>query len=163
MISIFWGLVLCVAGYAFSTAGYAILGLPMMGLGAWLVWKVIVAWNSQSISKEKWTELISNAQYQHTQDVTGIAIDAKEKVLYLKGGSQLKTYPFSDIRSWRYEQVLVTGRGPAVVRQVNNAAGLSGFFVTVKDIDHPEWRIAMSTTTEMKKWVEIFEQHVNEK
>lgn len=46
----------------------------------------------------------------------------------------------------------------------------SGFFISVRDIDYPEWRIAFKyriglkerqMEMELKKWMEIFDQIVN--
>ena len=173
----FWGLIFCVAGYAFSTTGYALLGLPLGGLGIWLVWNSIAAWNKLSVSKEKWTELVTNTQYQHFESDTGIAIDTKAKIIHLKSTTQIKSYPYSDIRSWRYNkstggEITAIGSLGGLASAQASAANLSnfqrnvassGFYVTVKDIDIPEWRTAMYSEANMKKWMEIFEQHVNEK
>ena len=34
----------------------------------------------------------------------------------------------------------------------------TGIFVTVKDIDHPRWRLAFANEHDIHRWMEIFEQ-----
>ena len=36
------------------------------------------------------------------------------------------------------------------------------FFVTVRDIDNPKWRIAMSDSNTQARWMEILRQSINE-
>jgi len=168
--------VLVIAGFAFTSNGYGVLGIPMIALGGWMLWRFVTEMKNKSASKSEWSSLIANAQYHHFQDHSGIAIDTKEKIVHLKHPSQIKSYPFSDIRSWRYN--LSTGGhvrtygaigGIAAaqasaenIRVMRENKASSGFYVTVKDIENPEWRVAMNSEKDMKKWMEIFEQHVNE-
>lgn len=169
-------IVLVIAGFGLTSNGYWVIGIPMIGIGAWLSWNAITEMKNRSASKSEWSDLIANTQYQHFQDHSGIAIDTKEKIVYLKHPSQIKSYPFSDIRSWRYNlstggHVKTYGAIGGIAAAQASAENLrvmrenkasSGFYVTVKDIENPEWRAAMSSEKEMKKWMEIFEQHVNQ-
>lgn len=173
---LFFGVVLCIAGFAFTSNGYGLLGVAMIGLGAWLFWKAITGMKNRSASKREWSDLVANTQYKHFQDHSGIAIDTNAKVVYLKHPSQIKSYPFTDIRSWRYN--LATGGHVKTYGAIGGIAAAqasaenlrvmrenkasSGFYVTVKDIENPEWRAAMGSEKDMKKWMEIFEQNVNQ-
>jgi Domain of unknown function (DUF4755) len=111
---------------------------------------------------------------QYFQD-TGIAVDPKgEKILLLSNGQQ-KEYPFSAIRSWSSNVSsgghFVTGSplmnigmaGANIQRDRENKAN-TGFFIEVKDIDYPVWRISFPSSTmkqDMAKWTEVLRQHVN--
>jgi len=86
--------------------------------------------------------------------------------------STIKTYSFSDIRSWRrneieFEKAVGYGLVPGMVaagentRAKNRAEQGSGLFISVRDIEKPEWRIAMPIE-EQKKWFEILTQLLNE-
>lgn len=177
MLKIFLGLIAIFSGYLlFGENG--LLGLAFMGLGTWLIWSGIKKMKNESASTDEWLSLIANTQYQYTNksDYSGIAIDTKERVLHLRHPNLFKSYPFSEIRSWRYN--LSTGGHIRTYGNVGLQAGMqavgenirverenkkaSGFFVTVRDIDNPEWRTGMSSEKEMKRWMEIFAQFVGE-
>ncbi len=165
-----------IAGCGFTSTGYWYLGIPMIGFVIWRFWVGITSFKKRSASKKEWKELVANAQYQHFEGHTGIAIDAKAKVIHLKHPFLIKSYPFSNIRSWRSS--LATGGEVRVYGGIGGLAAAqasaenlrvlkeniasSGFYVTVKDIENPEWRTAMYSQKDMKKWMEIFEQHVNQ-
>jgi hypothetical protein len=44
-----------------------------------------------------------------------------------------------------------------------DAAARSGFFVEVRDIDHPRWRIAMKDEAQQARWMEILRQEIKER
>lgn len=168
---IFVGLISTIVGLLFLTNGYSILGFPFIGYGGWVMWKAIFGGNHKLVrqAKSEWVTLISGTNYNHSESNSAIAINTEKKLISFKNKAEIKSYPFSDIRSWRYNLSSggeVYGKGMDVIghniRNNRANAAASGFFVTVKDIDNPEWRIAMSSEKSMKKWMEIFEQHVNE-
>lgn len=106
---------------------------------------------------------------------TGIAISPDRRVLKLKKGRASKEYAFSDVRAW--EGTLQSGGmavhgGSGFTGATNVAAAnlgqtlanrrASGLFVQVRDIDNPEWRVAMLDKREQAKWMEILRQYINE-
>lgn len=113
------------------------------------------------------------AGYEHALGDTAIAINTKARTLSLRVGEKWKTYPFADIREWRVSkhtagQVVagnVTGAMAALgpnIRASRDADAATGLFVTVRDIDNPQWRIAMYDVATQAKWMEILQQSVNE-
>lgn len=112
------------------------------------------------------------AQYAYVADNTGIAVDPGKETVRLKNGSNIQTYPFSAIRGWRPNLstggaiVGATGAaGPAAgsanLRNERENRKNSGLFVSVRDIDHPEWRIDMPNENNQKRWMEILRQSIN--
>lgn len=168
---IFVGLISTIVGLLFLTNGYPKISLPFLGYGGWIIWKFMFGANHKLVGQAKleWVNLISKANYNHSEANTAIAINTEERLISFKNKAVIKSYPFSDIRSWRYNLSSggeVYGKGLEVIghniRNSRENAASSGFFVTVKDIDNPEWRTVMSSEKSMKKWMEIFEQNVNE-
>jgi Domain of unknown function (DUF4755) len=117
-------------------------------------------------------EFIKSADYAHTFKKTAIAVDVKNQRVYLAQNGKSKIYEFADIRSWRYNLSsggAVYGGGMAVaaanIANSNQNVNSSGFFVRVKDVDHPEWQVQFKYNKqyeqELKRWMEIFEQKVN--
>ncbi|WP_286162412.1 DUF4755 domain-containing protein [Methylobacillus flagellatus] len=150
-----------------------------LGVGGWLIWQPFANLLKQSKKKEEWSGLVGDCKYQHYHQSTGIAVNLSTRQIYLLDGDDFKKYDFSDVREWTYN--LLTGgtsisnrtlaEGAHNHRQNKaNEAG-SGFFVKVKDIDRPEWRVAFpyspnnnkKTELELKRWMEIFQQNINEK
>lgn len=112
------------------------------------------------------------AQYAYVADNTGIAVDPARKTVRLKNGSTIQAYPFSAVREWRTN----LSSGGAIIGATGTAgfaaAGAnlsneranrknSGLFVSVRDIDHPEWRIDMPNENNQKRWMEIMRQSIN--
>lgn len=80
----------------------------------------------------------------------GIALDEIKGELILSAGRLIKKYPFSDVREW---QELSDGTGTYASR--------NGFYIKVKDIDHPEWHLSRMNKETRKRWFEIFNQKIN--
>ncbi|WP_166455259.1 DUF4755 domain-containing protein [Duganella alba] len=115
---------------------------------------------------------LADADYSHVFEDYAMAVSEKNRQVYLAAGGHSKTYDFSDIRRWHYNLEsggAIIGGGMAVaamnVRQGRQNEENSGFFVQVKDVDHPEWQIRFPYNKDLKKnllrWMEIFEQKVN--
>ena len=101
---------------------------------------------------------------------TGMALNREARTLTMIGNRTWKTYPFGDIREWsssRESGGLVAGRGAhgaaMIVGAAAQAQARSGFFVIVKDIDHPRWRVVMHDVGMQRRWMEILRQEINEK
>ena len=117
---------------------------------------------------------LKSADYSHVYAGTAIALNKSSQTLFLADGVAQKNYPFADVRKWNYEVLTgggVVGTGLQAAghnRRVNqaNREG-SGFFVEVRDIDHPKWHIRFEydrkIETELLRWMEILRQHINEK
>lgn len=111
----------------------------------------------------------SGVDYSHVFADTGIALSKAASTVFLISGDKKKLYSFEDIRKWRYvfkdggvsSDDSLARRGGIEARNASE----SGFFVQVKDIDNPEWHIKFDynnhTETELKRWMEIFNQIVN--
>lgn len=120
-----------------------------------------------------WSLATNDCQFKHFCNSTGIALDTNNKIIFLKQNRAEKSYPFSDIREFEYN----ISTGGNVVAGNNLHAAMynvgvhsrnkaeSGLFITVRDIDHPQWQISFPhdkrMKTELLKWMEIFRQHVN--
>jgi Domain of unknown function (DUF4755) len=119
--------------------------------------------------------LAVDSQWIHMENDSGIAINSAARTLTLAAGGNIKTYALSDIREWSSNlatagQMNVGGAGFAGALSAgaaNIAAGAradaaTGFFVTVRDIQHPAWRIQMTRAPDQARWMEILEQAINE-
>lgn len=118
-------------------------------------------------------EFLKSADFAHTYKKCAIAVDVKNRRIYLAQNGKSKIYDYADIRGWRYNlstggAVFGTGMNAALATAANNNQNVrsSGFFVRVKDVDHPEWQIQFKYNSkydhELKRWMEIFEQKVND-
>lgn len=113
------------------------------------------------------------AGFDHAEAGSGVAVSRSARTLSLRLGETWKTYPFTDVRGWETNkeqagQVIagnVSGAMAALgpnLRASQEAAAATGLFVTVRDIDNPKWRIAMSNTQTQARWMEILQQAINE-
>lgn len=132
----------------------------------WGIWKL---WNDKKPGNDPWLKDREDCQYKWAYDGTGLALNINSKTIYLKDKKVQKSYPFSDIREWRYNvqtggEIINGSAGANYGIHLKNKAE-SGFFVFMRDIEHPQWRIVFpynkKMKTELMRWVEIFRQHVN--
>ena len=173
--------ILIIIGALFILGGLPTLiigagGLPGIIIGALLIFagyklKQKRQTKQSNINDIKRT-LLPGADYSHVFQDFAIAVSEKNRQVYLAAGGNSKTYDFSDIRKWHYNMesggaiIGVGMTGAAMnVRQGRQNEENSGFFVQVKDVDHPEWQIRFPYDKDLKKnllrWMEIFEQKVN--
>ena len=128
--------------------------------------------------KEEWRLKYPHVKYQHYYGKTGIALDTTNRKIHLKEGKKEKAYDFNEIKSWRYNisyggQSTGGGGLGAVGHDISvnmRNKKESGFFVSVRDVENPEWRLAFRYMSgrwqrkmeiELKKWMEIFDQCIN--
>lgn len=124
-------------------------------------------------------------KFSHLGGQTGIAIDPERKILRLRKDAYskrelIKDYPFSEVREFErvsmrggqavggYMGVGMQGATAATLGNIGLAAQnrriarenqmASGIFITVKDIDHPKWRVAFGPEKDMDRWMEILRQ-----
>lgn len=121
---------------------------------------------------QKYINQKKDISYSYIGSGTALAVSAPQREIHLMTSRTIKTYSFSDIRSWKISHVTadkVIGYGfmPGMIaigenaRAKGRAARASGLFICVRDIEMPEWQIAMPPK-EQKKWFEILTQLVNE-
>ncbi|WP_295991966.1 DUF4755 domain-containing protein [Rugamonas sp.] len=119
-----------------------------------------------------------NSGCDHAEQDSGIAVNIRARTLTLLSKGKWKTYPFSDIRQWATnkstagEQIVVgggalgfaamAGAASANAAAAERAEMASGFFVTVRDIENPKWRVAMRSLATQDRWMEILTQAINE-
>lgn len=116
------------------------------------------------------------AKYSHFEKGSGIAIDPTAGTLTLRFGANTKSYSFADVRDWTNAQStsaafipmgggLAGGlaAGAASLGAAARAAAETGFFVKVRDVDNPEWRVSMDQKADRDRWSEILEQEINER
>jgi hypothetical protein len=109
------------------------------------------------------------AAHQLWVDGTGIAIAPARKELLLASGPIRRKYVFGQVREFSTskrtpDQIIGGGTvgGMANVAAAVRAQQGSGLFIWVKDIDHPEWRVAMLKTTDQQRWYEILQQNLSD-
>jgi hypothetical protein len=139
---------------------------------------------SQRRRRAQWNELVARmldaagvapgSGFEHAEDGTAIALNARARTLTLLRDGSWKTYPFADVREWSTrivtaDQYLVGGSvlGGAAAMSSNasarrEAAADSGLFVRVRDVQRPEWRVSMVDRDAQARWMEILDQAINE-
>lgn len=138
------------------------IGLALIAWGIWLLWR------ARQPGNDPWLADKSGCQYKWAFDGTGLALDTASRTLHLKSREAQKSYPFDDVRAWRANvqtggEIYNGSAGTNFGIHLRNKAE-SGFFVTVRDIEHPQWRIAFpynkKMEVELQRWMEIFRQQV---
>lgn len=171
--AILWGL-FCSFGIFGAKGGesfvFFLVGWAPTGL---LVWFSIHRASKREAAHKAMLQEAGVAQgsgFDHAEADTGIAINKQAKTLTLLIGGFWKTYPYTDIREWEAIKetpgVVVGGNLAAVSAEAamrRQAAANTGFFVTVKDVDNPKWRIAMKDNAMQARWMELMRQEVNER
>jgi hypothetical protein len=123
--------------------------------------------------------------YTHTLINSSMKIDSNKRLLFLKDGYNEKTYSFDDIKEWQYNishgneiedaGLSITANNINNIRMARNQ-NETGFFISVRDIQNPEWHIRFfpkegsfksqqglnSLRKQMKQWMEVFDQVVND-
>lgn len=161
---------------------FSLVGLPGLGVVLWLLALVIVAVSGGGDSGNENSSAAKHfgqdAQYAYVAGNTGIAVDPAKQIVRLKEGKAVAEYPFSQVRGWRTnlssggDIIHAGGTGFAGLNAGMAAAGhnarnarenrkASGLFVSVRDIDRPEWRIDMPNEKNQKRWMEILRQTIN--
>lgn len=114
--------------------------------------------------------------WSHEFGPTWMKIDEQKGIVHLKEENKQKSYPFSAIKEWRYN--LTTNRQrTGIEKEIDRTHNFqdSGFFITVDDIQHPEWRVmffpisgdfnsqegSRNTEIQLKRWMRIFDKVIN--
>jgi hypothetical protein len=103
---------------------------------------------------------------------TGTAIAYDNRTIYIMDRGVAAKIPFDSVRSWRwvvdgYQVTKLYGNFDSLTLLKNefdslrarvNAIRKSGLFITVANIEHPEWQFMTTDMVLLKKWMEIFRQ-----
>jgi len=103
---------------------------------------------------QKYINQKKDISYSYLGSGTALAVSTPQRETHLMTPRTIKTYSFSDIRSWKISHVTadkVIGYGfmPGMIaigenaRAKGRAARASGLFICVRDIEMPEWQIFM--------------------
>jgi hypothetical protein len=170
--AIFWGLFFCIGSLGVKSDG-PLLFLVGCVPTVLLVWFLIHRASKREAAHQAMLREAGVSQgsgFDHAEADTGIALNKQAKTLTLLIGAFHKTYSFADIREWEAIKetpgVVVGGNLAAVGAEVamnRRAAANTGFFVTVRDVDNPKWRIAMKDKPTQARWMELMRQEVNER
>ena len=139
----------------------------------WLGIKVSHATTAKYQKLRETAGLVPGLGWEHREGQTWLALNPNTRTMTVVNGSLVKTYAYAEIRAWeavsqaaeRFVGATFQGglaAGGANARANAAAAAQSGFFITVRDVDHPIWRIAMIAPITQAKWMEIFRQEINE-
>ena len=171
-----------VGGVIALFSGYAVAGLIAVAIGSTPL-IILRKNNRREISRRNGMRdamltaagLPPGTKWEHTEGNTGLAINLESRQLTLVARDLIKTYALTDVRGWTARlvkpgQSAVVGGGLAggVLMGANNIAegmradDATGLFVTVRDIDHPVWRVQMTDEKKQAQWMEILEQVINE-
>ncbi|MEI2683669.1 DUF4755 domain-containing protein [Erwinia aphidicola] len=114
--------------------------------------------------------------WSHQFGPTWMKIDEQKGLIHLKEENKQKSYPFSAVKEWRYN--LTTNRqrtGTEKELDRTHNFNESGFFITVDDIQYPEWRVmffptsgdfnsqegSRNTEIQLKRWMQVFDNVIN--
>lgn len=161
-----------------------LLGFILVAYGPLAVYRGYVAWSSSRVldAAKEFQKNAGSPTYTHFENGSGIAIDPAASTLTLRapattlmGEPTTKTYPFSDVREWTNAHSTPAtfipmggvanglAAGAASLGAAARAAAETGFFIKVRDVQHPEWRVAMAGKRMRDSWTEILEQEINER
>lgn len=138
---------------------------------------------------KNWLKDVDTIDYKHQYKRDGIAVDKQNRKLYLKSGTNEKSYSFSDVREWSTNIAsggMSRSRGSANIGDVGAAVGenigenmrakkenkrRTGLYINVKDVDNPKWKISFKYNgkkssdeleQQLARWMEILNQSINE-
>lgn len=122
-------------------------------------------------------------KYRHSYRDTAIGLNPTGKIVRLQsrflGGVHKKDYKYEDVRNLEFKvfsggmtrtfgNVGVgagIGVGVANYMQARQNEAETGLFLTVRDIDFPEWQIMFAPDKgrdlELKRWMELLRQEIN--
>jgi hypothetical protein len=112
-------------------------------------------------------------QFEHVEVGTAIVLDPESRRLAVAQGARSKVYRYEDVRSWRAHKESAAGSmgggvgtiaaGSASIAASKQADLNTGLFLTMRDIDNPEWRVSMFEASDRARWSEILRQEIDER
>lgn len=132
----------------------------------------IKKWNAST--KDHFGE--QDDMWSHEFGSTSMKLDQHRGLIHLKEENKQKTYPFSAVKEWRYN-LSTTRQRNGLDRELDRTHDFkeSGFFITVDDIQYPEWRVMFfpqkgdfnsqegirDTEIQLKRWMQVFDNVIN--
>lgn len=179
MKTLFWiggGLVvtMCmvvIAGPAGAVAAFAI------GAVVWILSRIGAARPDHQTLKAAACEAVGvsiDSKFAHVERSTAIALNSQTRRIAVSAGGQSKVYRYDDVRDWEVRKISRAGgavgyglTGTIGAGSQNIAASMAadrqtGLFLTVRDIDHPQWRVSMFGADDRARWAEILRQELDE-
>lgn len=163
------------------------LGLLLILIG---VIKLAATGTGSAVKSSKLTSFAEGYKYSNWHKDTAVALDMDKRMVKLRSqfptGTVEREYSFDQVRGANSN----IQKGGGVVGGAYGGGGLqgalnasaagaqiaganyriqkenaqaTGVFVTVKDIDHPRWRLSFASEHDIHKWMEIFEQAFEER
>ena len=144
-------------GALFATAVLAVAWAPLAGS----IWYAV----RRASEREKTHELAMEQGgvargkgFDYSEGASGIGLNQKDQLITLHEGGFVKTYPYSDIRSFERKKLT----GSARLQDQMKDAAASGMFLEMRDAEKPMWRVEMKELATQQRWLEILRQEVNE-
>lgn len=116
-----------------------------------------------------------DTKFAHMEAGTIIVLNTQRRRLALAAGGDAKVYGYDDVREWEARKVSRTGGavgfggvGTIAAGSQNIAASMqadreTGLFLTMRDVEHPEWRVSMFDSSDRARWAEILGQELKER
>lgn len=180
----FFATIFVLWGLFFSIFIPAMRGLGALGMFAFawmptgaLVWFVLRRAGQREKLHRAMLDSAGVAQgtgFDHAEDGTGIALNRSKRELALLADGEWRTYGYEQIREWAIQSqqagTVVAGFGVvngisaagASARMAREAKANTGLFLTVKDLERPQWRVAMKEPMVRARWMELLRQEINE-
>jgi hypothetical protein len=161
---------------------------PLRMLGVLLILfgivKLIASATGSTVKSSKLSSFAEGFKYSYWHDNTAVALDMDRRLVKLRSqfpsGTVEREYSFDQVRGVNsniqkggqitggaygsgLQGALNAGAAGAQIAGANHRIAkqnklATGIFVTVKDIDHPRWRLAFTTEHDIHRWMENFEQ-----
>lgn len=177
-----WGLLLSFALPEALGRGHYLEALATLaigwGPGALLAWFLVNRTNGRNALRDgvlREAGIEPGRGFDHEEGGSGIALNPAAKTMSLWADGFAKRYDYAEVREWaaQFEKAgeivalgggLAAGMGAAGAnsRARRAAQANTGLFVTVRDVEHPKWRVAMRDQSTQARWMEILRQEVNE-
>lgn len=115
-----------------------------------------------------------SSRYEHVETGTAIVLNPEKRRLAVAQGARSKVYRYEEVRFWRAAKESSSGAVGLGVEGTIAAASQSigaskqadintGLFLTMRDLDNPEWRVSMFEASDRAKWSEILRQEIDER
>ncbi|OEZ97973.1 DUF4755 domain-containing protein [Duganella phyllosphaerae] len=115
-----------------------------------------------------------SARFAHQEGDTLIVLNPNTRKISLSVSGESKVYGYDEVREWDARKVSRTGGavgfggvGTIAAGSQNIAASMkadreTGLFLTMRDIEHPQWRVSMFDASDRARWAEILRQELSE-
>ena len=172
----------------FLVSGFLGILSPLRLVGILLIFvgivKLIASATGSTVKSSKLSSFADGFKYSNWHDNTAVALDMDRRLVKLRSrfpsGMVEREYSFDQVRGVNsniqkggqivggaygsgFQGALNAGAAGAQIAGANYRIAkenklATGIFVTVKDIDHPRWRLAFANEHDIHRWMEIFEQ-----